>query len=398
MRPSLGKKTRRTFRIKLMSEKTVVPSTTGLRGQSVGSTAVCTVGKEGVGLTYRGYTIEDLAQNASFEEVAYLLIYGALPEQKELTAFKQRLREKRGLPDGLKTTLELIPASAHPMDVLRTGCSLLGSLEPESSFSQQDAIAERLLASFPSMLMYWYHYSTERKRIDTTADADSLAGHFLTLLHGKKPDETRRRSLDVSLILYAEHEFNASTFACRVCAATLSDFYSCITSAIGTLRGPLHGGANEAAMDLIQKFKTREEARVGVGQMLDRKAKIMGFGHAVYKHSDPRNAITKELARRLAPQAPDGFLFDVFDEVESVMRERKDLFANADFFSAAVYHFLGVPTPHFTPLFVMARVTGWTAHLKEQRANNKLIRPSADYVGPPVRPYVPIASRIADSQ
>jgi 2-methylcitrate synthase len=376
-----------------MSEKTVLPSTTGLRGQSAGSTAVCTVGKEGVGLTYRGYTIEDLAQNASFEEVAYLLIYGALPEQEQLEGFKQRLREKRELPSALKTTLELIPASAHPMDVLRTGCSLLGSLEPESSFSQQDAIAERLLATFPSMLLYWHHYSTRGAKIATTTDADSLAGHFLSLLHGKKPDETKRRCLDMSLILYAEHEFNASTFACRVCAATLSDFYSCITSAIGTLRGPLHGGANEAAMNLIQKFRTREEARAAVIQMLERKEKIMGFGHAVYKHSDPRNAIIKELARRLAPEAPDGYLFDVFDEVESVMRERKDLFANADFFSACVYHFLGIPTPHFTPLFVMARVAGWTAHLKEQRANNKLIRPSADYIGPQVRPYVPVAQR-----
>jgi 2-methylcitrate synthase len=376
-----------------MSEKTVLPSTTGLRGQSVGTTTVCTVGKEGVGLTYRGYTIEDLAQNASFEEVAHLLIYGALPRQEQLEAFKQRLREKRGLPEALKTTLELIPASAHPMDVLRTGCSLLGSLEPESSFSDQDAIAERLLAAFPSMLLYWYHYSKRGERIATTTDADSVAGHFLSLLLGKKPDETKRRSLDVSLILYAEHEFNASTFACRVCAATLSDFYSCITSAIGTLRGPLHGGANEAAMNLIQKFRTREEARAAVMQMLERKEKIMGFGHAVYKHSDPRNAIIKELARRLAPQASDGYLFDVFDEVESVMRERKDLFANADFFSASLYHFLGIPTPHFTPLFVMARVTGWTAHLKEQRANNKLIRPSADYIGPEVRPYVSVGQR-----
>jgi 2-methylcitrate synthase len=376
-----------------MSEKTVLPSTTGLRGQSVGTTTVCTVGKEGVGLTYRGYTIEDLAQNASFEEVAHLLIYGALPRQEQLEAFKQRLREKRGLPEALKTTLELIPASAHPMDVLRTGCSLLGSLEPESSFSDQDAIAERLLAAFPSMLLYWYHYSKRGERIATTTDADSVAGHFLSLLLGKKPDETKRRSLDVSLILYAEHEFNASTFACRVCAATLSDFYSCITSAIGTLRGPLHGGANEAAMNLIQKFRTREQARAAVMQMLERKEKIMGFGHAVYKHSDPRNAIIKELARRLAPQASDGYLFDVFDEVESVMRERKDLFANADFFSASLYHFLGIPTPHFTPLFVMARVTGWTAHLKEQRANNKLIRPSADYIGPEVRPYVSVGQR-----
>jgi 2-methylcitrate synthase len=372
-----------------MSEKT----STGLRGQSVGSTAVCTVGKEGVGLTYRGYTIEDLAQNASFEEVAYLLIYGALPRQEQLAEFKRRLREKRELPSALRTTLELIPATAHPMDVLRTGCSFLGSLEPESSFAQQDAIAERLLATFPSMLLYWHHYSTRGERIATTGDTDSQAGHILTLLHGKKPDETKRRTLDVSLILYAEHEFNASTFACRVCAATLSDFYSCITSAIGTLRGPLHGGANEAAMELIQRFSTREQARAAVLQMLERKEKIMGFGHAVYKHADPRNAILKELARRLAPQASDGYLFDVFDEVESVMRERKDLFANADFFSAGLYHFLGIPTPHFTPLFVISRVTGWTAHLKEQRANNKLIRPSADYVGPEVRAYLPVGQR-----
>jgi 2-methylcitrate synthase len=376
-----------------MSEKTVLPSSTGLRGQSVGTTAVCTVGKEGVGLTYRGYTIEDLTQNASFEEVAYLLIYGAFPNQEELDAFKQRLQGKREIPDALKIALELIPGSAHPMDVLRTGCSILGSLEPESSFSQQDAIAERLLASFPSMLLYWHHFSTRGERIDTRSDAGSHAGHFLTLLHGKKPDETMRRCLDVSQILYAEHEFNASTFACRVCAATLSDFYSCICSAIGTLRGPLHGGANEAAMELVQRFRTREQARAGIMQMLEKKQKIMGFGHAVYKHSDPRNAIIKESARRLAPRAPDGYLFDIFDEVESVMREQKNLFANADFFSAAVYHFLGVPTPHFTPLFVMARVVGWTAHLKEQRANNKLIRPSADYVGPQVRPYVPIARR-----
>jgi 2-methylcitrate synthase len=376
-----------------MSEKTVTPSTTGLRGQSAGSTAICTVGKEGVGLTYRGYTIEDLAQNASFEEVAFLLIHGALPDQKQLGAFKQRLREKRDLPAPLKTALELIPASAHPMDVLRTGCSLLGSLEPEESFSEQDAIAERLLATLPSMLLYWHHFSRRGERITTKGNSDSHAGHFLTLLHGQAPDETMRRCLDVSQILYAEHEFNASTFACRVCAATLSDFYSCITSAIGTLRGPLHGGANEAAMELIQKFRTREQARAAVIQMLENKEKIMGFGHAVYKHCDPRNAINKEWAQRLASQAPDSYLFDVFDEVEKVMRERKSLFANADFFSACVYHFLGIPTPHFTPLFVMARVAGWTAHLKEQRANNKLIRPSADYIGPQVRPYLPIDQR-----
>jgi 2-methylcitrate synthase len=376
-----------------MSTVNVPPVATGLRGQSVGSTEIATVGKEGVGLTYRGYSIEELAAQASFEEVAYLLIHGALPAQPELDAFRLRLKNKRPVPEALRKVLELIPADAHPMDVLRTACSFLGSLEPESNFSIQKDIAERLLAVFPSSLAYWHHFSRRGERITTDDDANSLAGHYLTLLHGDAPNETWRRALDVSLILYAEHEFNASTFACRVCAATLSDLYSCVTAGIGTLRGPLHGGANEAAMALVQTFKTRKEARAGVLEILANKQKIMGFGHAVYKHSDPRNAIVKEWSKRLSLSALDGYLFDVSDEIEAVMKEEKNLFANADFFSATTYHFLGIPTAHFTPIFVMARTAGWAAHIQEQRANNKLIRPNAEYVGPEPRPFVPIEKR-----
>ena len=372
---------------------TAAPQSTGLRGQSAGSTAIATVGKQGVGLTYRGYSIEELAQRASFEDVAYVLLYGELPKQNELDEFRARLKAKRGLPAPLKDVLERIPGEAHPMDVLRTGCSMLGVLEPEHSFQQQDAVAERLLAIFPSILLYWYHFTKSGDRISTDDDADSIAGHFLTLLHGDAPEEEMRRCLDVSMILYAEHEFNASTFACRVCAATLSDFYSCITAAIGTLRGPLHGGANEAAMALVEQYHNREEARAGVLKKLANKEKIMGFGHAVYKHSDPRNAIVKEWSRRSGSKAKDGYLFDVSDEVEKVMDQEKKLFANADFFSATAYHFLGIPTPHFTPLFVMARTAGWSAHIKEQRANNKLIRPNADYIGPEPRSFVPIEKR-----
>jgi len=376
-----------------MSTLNVPPASTGLRGQSVGTTTIATVGKRGVGLTYRGYQIEELAAKASFEEVAHLLIHGELPKQRQLDAFRLRLKQKRQIPDRLKEALELIPADAHPMDVLRTGCSLLGTIEPENTFSEQGAVAERLLAIFPSILVYWYHFSRKHDRITTDDDANSLAGHYLTLLHGDAPREFARRALDVSLILYAEHEFNASTFACRVCAATLSDFYSCVTAGIGTLRGPLHGGANEAAMALVQRFKTREDARAGVLELLTSKRKVMGFGHAVYTQADPRNAIIKEWSKRLSESASDGFLFDVSDEIEKVMQEEKNLFANADFFSATAYHFLGIPTAHFTPIFVMARTAGWSAHIQEQRENNKLIRPAADYVGPEVRPFVPIEKR-----
>jgi 2-methylcitrate synthase len=379
-----------------MSETNPPSTSSGLRGQSAGSTAICTVGKSGVGLTYRGYAIEELAEHATFEEVAFLLLEGTLPNQLQLAAFRKRLRAFRFLPPALKEVLERIPKSAHPMDVLRTGASMAGVLEPEGNFSRQDRIAERLLASLPSILCYWYRFSHEGgARVEPDSDEETLAGHFLTLLHGAKPSPQHQRCMDVSLILYAEHEFNASTFTARVCAATLSDFYSCVTGAIGTLRGPLHGGANEAAMELVSKFKTPQEARTAVKEMLVRKEKIMGFGHAVYRHSDPRNAVIKEWARRLASTAwdADGYLFAIAEEVEKVMSEEKKLFANADFFSACSYHFMGIPTPLFTPIFVLARVAGWSAHIKEQRANNKLIRPSADYVGPDPRPFTSIDER-----
>jgi 2-methylcitrate synthase len=378
-----------------MSDAKPISSHEGLRGLSAGSTAICTVGKEGVGLTYRGYDIEDLAANATFEEVAYLLLKGALPSRRELDDFTNRLKGLRSLPPALKEVLERIPNEAQPMDVLRTGTSTLGVLEPERDFTQQDAIAERLLASLPSMICYWYQFAHHGKRIDPETDEQTLAGHLLTLLHGEKPSAEHLRCMDISLILYAEHEFNASTFTARVCAATLSDFYSCVTGAIGTLRGPLHGGANEAAMELISRFKTPHQAREGVYEMLARKEKIMGFGHAVYRYSDPRNAVIKECARKLAPSAKegDGYLFAISEAVENVMKEKKGLFANADFFSASAYHFMGIPTPLFTPIFVLARVTGWAAHIKEQRGNNKLIRPSADYIGPASRPFTPINKR-----
>jgi 2-methylcitrate synthase len=379
-----------------MSDAKPISSHEGLRGLSAGSTAICTVGKEGIGLTYRGYEIEDLAENATFEEVAYLLLKGALPNHQELDDFTNRLQGLRHLPPALKEVLERIPKETQPMDVLRTGTSMLGVLEPEKDFAHQDAIAERLLASLSSMICYWYQFTHHGKRIELETNQRTLAGHLLTLLHDRKqPIPEHRRCMDISLILYAEHEFNASTFTARVCAATLSDFYSCITGAIGTLRGPLHGGANEAAMELISRFKTPHEAREAVYEMLARKEKIMGFGHAVYRYSDPRNAVIKECARKLAPSAieSDGYLFTISEAVETIMKEKKGLFANADFYSASTYHFMGIPTPLFTPIFVLARVAGWAAHVKEQRAHNKLIRPNADYIGPAARPFIPINQR-----
>ena len=368
-------------------------TTAGLAGVIAGRTAIATVGKEGKGLTYRGYSINDLAEQTTFEEVAFLLIYGLLPTKSELSDYKEVLRRQRGLPGPLKAVLEQIPAGAHPMDVMRTGCSALGTLEPEGQSRDQVAVANRLTACFSSMLLYWHHFHASRKRMDTATDEDSTAGHFLRLLHGKKPDELKRRAVDVSLILYAEHEFNASTFAARTITSTLPDFYSAVTGAIGALRGPLHGGANEAAMELIERFSTPDEAERGVLELIAAKRLIMGFGHRVYKISDPRSDIIKAWSRKLAEAAGDERLYPVSERIEQVMRREKKLFPNLDFYSATAYHFCGVPTPVFTPLFVVSRITGWSAHIIEQRGDNRLIRPTAEYIGPEPRPFVPISKR-----
>ncbi len=365
----------------------------GLRGQSAGETALCTVGKTGAGLTYRGYDIKELADKAQFEEVAYLLLYGTLPTQSELDAYKARLKGMRALPAALKTVLEQIPANAHPMDVMRTGCSMLGNLETEQSFTEQLDHIDRMLAVFPGLINYWYNYSHHGKRIDVETDADSIGEQFLWTLHDKKPDPLHVDVMHASLILYAEHEFNASTFTARVCASTLSDIHSCVTAAIGTLRGPLHGGANEAAMDMIQDWKTPDEAEAEIMGMLERKDKIMGFGHAIYRESDPRNAIIKEWSRKLSAQVGDKVLFPVSERVEAVMWREKKLFCNADFFHASAYNFMGIPTELFTPIFVCSRAAGWTAHVMEQRSNNRIIRPSADYSGPDSAEWVDIADR-----
>jgi 2-methylcitrate synthase len=366
----------------------------GLEGVIVGDTAICTVGKEGLGLTYRGYDIHDLAKQSSFEEVAYLLIYGSLPTLSQLQAYRDKLIKLRRLPNELKATLEAIPASAQPMDVLRTSVSMLGTLEVESAQYNAYQIADRLIACMPSILLYWYQFHRNNVRIEPQhSEEQTVAGYFLHLLHGKRPDDDMRRCVDVSLILYAEHEFNASTFAARVTTSTLSDFYSAIVTAIGTLRGPLHGGANEEAMRLISQFKTPEQATVGVEQMLAKKDKIMGFGHRVYKKSDPRSDIIKKWSEKLSKQARDGYLYQVSEAIEKVMWEQKKLFPNLDFYSATAYHFCGIPTLLFTPVFVMSRLSGWSAHIFEQRANNRLIRPEADYTGPAPRAYPPIEDR-----
>ncbi|MFW1468469.1 bifunctional 2-methylcitrate synthase/citrate synthase [Vibrio parahaemolyticus] len=366
----------------------------GLRGQSAGSTALCTVGKTGTGLTYRGYDITDLANNAQFEEVAHLLLRGHLPNQQELDAYKTHLLSLRGLPTELKQALELIPASAHPMDVMRTGCSMLGNLEQEMSFDEQLQSTERMLALFPAIICYWYRFSHDGVRIDTEDQTeDCIGGYFLRLLTDKEPSALHKQVMHCSLILYAEHEFNASTFAARVCASTLSDIHSCITAAIGTLRGPLHGGANEAAMEMIEDWQTPDEAEANIMQMLANKDKIMGFGHAIYRESDPRNALIKRWSEELSKHVGDTHLYAVSERVESVMKREKGLFCNADFFHASAYHFMDIPTKLFTPIFVMSRLTGWAAHVYEQRANNRIIRPSADYTGPDHQEWVPIENR-----
>ncbi|HDU8575994.1 2-methylcitrate synthase [Vibrio diabolicus] len=366
----------------------------GLRGQSAGSTALCTVGKTGTGLTYRGYDITDLANNAQFEEVAHLLLRGHLPTQKELDEYKTHLLNLRGLPAELKQALELIPATAHPMDVMRTGCSVLGNLEQEMSFDEQLHSTERMLALFPAIICYWYRFSHDGVRIDTEDQTeDCIGGYFLRLLTDKEPSALHKQVMHCSLILYAEHEFNASTFAARVCASTLSDIHSCITAAIGTLRGPLHGGANEAAMEMIEDWQTPDEAEANIMKMLANKDKIMGFGHAIYRESDPRNALIKRWSKELSQQVGDTHLYAVSERVESVMKREKGLFCNADFFHASAYHFMDIPTKLFTPIFVMSRLTGWAAHVYEQRANNRIIRPSADYTGPDHQEWVPIENR-----
>ncbi len=367
----------------------------GLEGVSAGRTAIATVGKEGKGLTYRGYSIYDLAEHSTFEEVAYLLIYGRLPNQSELSNYKKTLSGLRGLPAQLKTVLEQIPGSTHPMDVMRTGCSMLGTLEPEGAGRDQIAVANRLTGCFSSILLYWHHFTTNGKRIETETDDDSSAGHFFHLLHGKKPDDLHRRAIDVSLILYAEHEFNASTFTARTITSTLPDFYSAVTGAIGALRGPLHGGANEAAMELIERFSTPDGAERGILDLIATKKLIMGFGHRVYKISDPRSDVIKAWAKKLAEAHGDERLYPISERIEQVMRREKNLFPNLDFYSASAYHLCGIPTAMFTPLFVVSRITGWAAHIIEQRADNRLIRPNADYIGPDPRPFVPISQRTA---
>jgi 2-methylcitrate synthase len=369
------------------------PKSDGLAGVVAGQTAISTVGKKGIGLTYRGYPIEDLAEYASFEETAYLLLKQRLPTRRELEQFKSGLRKNRSLPQPLKTILEQLPAFTHPMDVLRTGCSALGCLEPERNFDAQQNAAERLLACLPAMLLYWFHFTRSQKRIETDNSEDSLAGYFLHLLTGSQPTQSHQRAMDVSLILYAEHEFNASTFTARMIASTLSDLYSATVGGIGSLRGPLHGGANEAAMELIQKFQNPEQAEQWILQALARKEKIMGFGHRVYTISDPRSVIIKKRAKQLSEESGDTTLYLISERMEQVMWREKKLFPNLDFYSAAVYHFLGIPTPLFTPIFVLARMAGWSAHIFEQRADNKLIRPAADYIGPEARKWLPIDQR-----
>lgn len=367
--------------------------TGGLAGISAGTTAICTVGHSGDDLHYRGYSVEDLSHQACFEEVSYLLIHGHLPTKRELASYQDKLVNLRHIPQELKAVLELIPADAHPMDVLKTATAMLGILEPENSDRNHIEIADRLVAIYPGILLYWYHFAKNGIRIQEVTSELSLAGHFLTLLHESSPDEDFRKVVDTSLTLYAEHEFNASTFAARVTAATLSDFYSAVVSAIGTLKGPLHGGANEKAMELIERFSSSEDALHGVTHMLTNKELIMGFGHRVYTVRDPRSDIIKACSKKLADKLGDNKLYGISEVIEKLMKDKKGLFPNLDFYSASAYHFCGIPTEFFTPIFVMSRVTGWAAHIIEQRESNKLIRPTADYIGPEPKPFVTIDQR-----